>query len=83
MDQTRRAVLRHLSQFALVALPGPRFRLGGPIDAQPLAAQAGRIVTLRGERLGVDRAAEAEAGARQRDERELRKVAKNLSLIHI
>src|SRR5262245_46923440 len=45
MDLERRAVLRGLAQFAAVALPFPRVALvRHAIDAQPLAAQARRVI---------------------------------------
>ena len=45
MDPERRAVLRSLAQFALVALPHPRIFLGpSRFDIQPLAAQARRVI---------------------------------------
>ena len=41
----RRDVLRGFAQFAIAALPGPRLLLGtSPLDAQPLAAQARRVI---------------------------------------
>src|SRR5262249_18819397 len=44
MNRERRAVLRTLAQAAIVALPGPAILLRAGSDAQPLAAQARRVI---------------------------------------
>jgi hypothetical protein len=45
VDRHRRDVLRGLAHCAIVALPYPRLLLGRPaVDAQPLAAQARRVI---------------------------------------
>jgi hypothetical protein len=45
MDRARRALLRSLAQFAIVALPAPRLLAAARVDdAQPLAAQARRVI---------------------------------------